>query len=115
MTNQEYEAASIAAAGCYDRFEGEHKLRQWDEHIATLEATLAKAQEARREIVNQYSLNKACSHIPKVIVPGTEGFPDGGLFCEKCGIDMHCEHDISWKFVDGWQVDYCVKCGAIMP
>lgn len=89
MNNQEYEAASIAAAGCYDRFEGEHKLQQWDEHIATLEAALAKAQEARREIVNQYNLNKGCSHVPKVIVPGTEGFPGGGLFCEKCGIDMH--------------------------
>lgn len=58
MTNTEYEAASIAAAGCYDRFEGEHKLQQWDEHIATLEAALAKAHEARREIVNQYNLNK---------------------------------------------------------
>lgn len=61
MTNQEYEAASVAAAGCYDRFEGEHKLKQWDEHIATLEAALAKAQEQRREIVNQYNLNK-CEH-----------------------------------------------------
>lgn len=58
MTNNEYEAASIAAAGCYDRFEGEHKLKQWDEHIATLEAALAKAQEARREVVNQYNLNR---------------------------------------------------------
>lgn len=63
MTNTEYEAASIAAAGCYDRFEGEHKLKQWDEQIATLEAALAKAQEARREIVNQYNLNKPkCDH-----------------------------------------------------
>lgn len=61
MTNSEYEAASIAAAGCYDKFEGEHKLKQWDEHIATLEAALAKAQEARREIVNFYNLNK-CEH-----------------------------------------------------
>ena len=61
MTNTEYEAASIAAAGCYDRFEGEHKLKPWDEQIATLEAALAKAHEARREIVNQYNLNK-CRH-----------------------------------------------------
>ena len=58
MTNSEYEAACITAAGFYDRFEGEHKLRQWDEHIATLEAALEKAHEARREIVNQYNLNK---------------------------------------------------------
>lgn len=59
MTNTEYEAASITAAGCYDRFEGEHKLKQCDEHIATLEAALAKAHEARREIVNFYNLNKS--------------------------------------------------------
>lgn len=58
MTNHEYEAACVTAAGCYDRFEGEHKLKQWDEHIATLEAALAKAQEARREIVNFYNLNR---------------------------------------------------------
>lgn len=61
MTNTEYEAACITATKCYDRFEGEHKLKQWDEHIATLEAALAKAQEARREIVNFYNLNK-CEH-----------------------------------------------------
>lgn len=61
MTNSEYEAACVTAAGCYDRFEGEHKLKQWDEHIATLEAALEKAQEARREIVNFYNLNK-CGH-----------------------------------------------------
>lgn len=61
MTNQEYESACMTAAKVYDRFEGEHKLQQWDEHIATLEAALAKAHEARREIVNQYNLNK-CKH-----------------------------------------------------
>lgn len=62
MTNTEYEATCITATKCYDRFEGEHKLKQWDEHIATLEAALTKAQEARREIVNQYSLNKASNN-----------------------------------------------------
>lgn len=76
MTNSEYEAASITAAGCYDRFEGEHKLKQCDEHIATLEAALAKAQEARREVVNQYNLNK-CAH-----VYAHGGFAD---YCELCG------------------------------
>ena len=81
MTNEEYEAASIAAAGCYDRFEGEHKLKQWDEQIATLEAALAKAQEARREIVNQYNLNK-CEH--ETIVWGLSGVAT----CRKCGKDF---------------------------
>lgn len=78
MTNQEYEAASIAAAGCYDRFEGEHKLKQWDEHIATLEAALTKAQEARREIVNQYNLNKQCRSLRD------HSFDDFGR-CTNCG------------------------------
>jgi hypothetical protein len=62
MTNQEYEAASIAAAGCYDRFEGEHKLKQIDEHISQVEKTLASLHLMRREIVNQYNLNK-CEHL----------------------------------------------------
>lgn len=78
MTNTEYEAASIAAAGCYDRFEGEHKLKQWDEHIATLEAALEKAHEARREIVNFYNLNK-CEHDYEY----SEVFDC--LECSKCG------------------------------
>ena len=77
MTNTEYEAACVTAASCYDRFEGEHKLKQWDEHIATLEAALAKAQEARREIVNQYNLNKQCNH---------EYVDD--LRCNFCGKDF---------------------------
>lgn len=80
MTNTEYEAASIASAGCYDRFEGEHKLKQWDEHIATLEAALAKAHEQRREIVNFYNLNKAmCDHD---LVHGETGV----AICFKCGV-----------------------------
>ncbi|EAP2989546.1 hypothetical protein DMB24_24270 [Salmonella enterica] len=61
MTNQEYEAACVTAAKVYDRFEGEHKLKQIDEHIAQVEKTLVSLQEMRREIVNQYNLNK-CEH-----------------------------------------------------
>ncbi|HAF0508262.1 TPA: hypothetical protein G9W65_004435 [Salmonella enterica subsp. enterica serovar Typhimurium] len=61
MTNQEYEAACVTAAKVYDRFEGQHKLRQIDEHIAQVEKTLVSLQEMRREIVNQYNLNK-CEH-----------------------------------------------------
>ena len=93
MTNSEYEAASIAAAGCYDRFEGEHKLKQWDEHIATLEAALAKAQEARREIVNQYNLNK-CEHKNQVIMqglylgPGNPNNEKGCNLCTDCGAKL---------------------------
>ena len=79
MTNSEYEAACITAAKCYDRFEGEHKLKQWDEQIATLEAALAKAHEARREIVNFYNLNKPkCEHS----YVWHMGF--GAWWCSKC-------------------------------
>lgn len=59
--DRDYEAACITAAKVYDRFEGEHKVKQIDEHIAQTEATLARLQEQRREIVNQYNLNK-CGH-----------------------------------------------------
>lgn len=61
MTNAEYEAACVTAAGCYDKFEGEHRLKQIDEHIAQVERTLTSLQEMRREIVNQYNLNKVQS------------------------------------------------------
>lgn len=61
MTNQEYEAACLTATKCYDRFEGEHKLKAIDAHIAQVEKTLATLNEMRREIVNQYNLNK-CEH-----------------------------------------------------
>jgi hypothetical protein len=78
MTNQEYEAASIAAAGCYDRFEGEHKLKSIDEHIAQVEKTLASLQEQRREIVNHYSLNKQkCKH--------QFSTDRGWVSCDNCG------------------------------
>ncbi len=61
MTDQEYEAACITAAKVYDRFEGEHKVRQYDEQIKMAEATLARLQADRREIINRYNLNK-CEH-----------------------------------------------------
>ena len=61
VTNTEYEAACVTAAKCYDRFEGEHKLKSVDAAIGHAEALLSRLQEQRREIVNQYNLNK-CEH-----------------------------------------------------
>ncbi len=87
MTNQEYEAACVTAAGCYDRFEGEHKLKAIDEHIAQVEKTLASLHEMRREIVNQYSLNKGehiCSNHEWTDVPNVTS--DGHHWlCVICG------------------------------
>lgn len=61
MTNTEYEAACLVAAGCAKAFEGAHRLKQYDEMINQVENTLARLQAERREIVNQYNLNK-CKH-----------------------------------------------------
>ncbi|MER3091546.1 hypothetical protein [Salmonella enterica] len=77
MTNQEYEAACVTAAKVYDRFEGEHKLKQIDEHIAQVEKTLVSLQEMRREIVNQYNLNK-----PKECRCNLNG--SDSHFCPEC-------------------------------
>lgn len=79
MTNTEYEAACITATKCYDRFEGEHRLKQYDEMIAQVEKTLARLQEERRELVNRYDLNK-CEH-------DFDLYPDGvpSHKCFKCG------------------------------
>lgn len=89
MTNTEYEAASIAAAGCYNRFEGEHRLKQYDEMIAQVEKTLARLQAERREIVNRYDLNKPCDH-------DLSFDPAKGLraySCHKCGLVGYREAD----------------------
>lgn len=80
MTNTEYEAASIAAAGCYDKFEGEHKLKQCDKAIAVLEESLARLQVERREIVNRYSLNKDCTHFAPIDDSGRAVC----IICKKC-------------------------------
>lgn len=78
MTNTEYEAACVTAAGCCDRFDGEHKLKQIDEIIKNLETSLANLHGQRREIVNFYNLNKQCSAI------NDHEFDDFGR-CGKCG------------------------------
>lgn len=31
---------------------------------------------------------QVCGHVPKSIPPGTDGFPDGFLFCERCGENL---------------------------
>lgn len=76
MTNSEYEKLSVSAAS------GEAMLAHADSVIANIEAALVVAQEARREIINRYNLNKTCSH------------------------------DYNWRFENGVEVWFCTKCGA---
>lgn len=93
MTNSEYEAASITAAGYADKFEGEHKLEQCDKAIAVLEESLARLHAERREIVNQYNLNK-CEHKNQVIMqalylgPGNPNNEKGYNLCTDCGAKL---------------------------
>ena len=85
MTNTEYEAACITATKCYDRFEGEHRLKQYDEMIAQVEKTLARLQEERRELVNRYDLNKINCMVCKHAI--TQDYKDWGE-CGFCGSEL---------------------------
>ena len=69
MTNTEYEKLSTTAAN------PEAALARADDVIASIEAALAVAQEARREIINRYGLNKPCAH----------ELSKAGAWCEHCG------------------------------
>lgn len=84
MTNAEYEAACITQAKVYDRFEGEHRVKQYDAKIAEIEGLLARLQEDRREIINRYDLNRGglnkCQYCGPLIE--TAG---GKLQCLRCG------------------------------
>lgn len=72
MTNNEYEKISVSAAN------GEAMLAHADSVIANIEAALVVAQEARREIINRYNLNKGCQH-------SFSDVPFRKPVCVKCG------------------------------
>lgn len=57
--DRRYEEACLMASVVYDKFEGEHKLRQYDEMIDAMERRLEVIREQRREIINRYNLNKS--------------------------------------------------------
>lgn len=75
MTNSEYEKLSVSAAN------GEAMLAHADSVIANIEAALVVAQEARREIINRYNLNK-CEHD---WVENVELGRKPWIMCAKCG------------------------------
>ena len=76
MTNSEYEKLCVDAA--MTRKDAIHLIHAIDTKIDELEAALEKAQEARRELVNFYNLNK-CEH-DWHNVPHTPT-----LVCRTCG------------------------------
>ncbi len=75
MTNTEYEKASVEAAL------GQRKLAAVDAKINETEHVLVYLLHQRREIVNQYDLNKpaVCHHVP-------DQYEDGVPFCIDCGV-----------------------------
>lgn len=80
----------------------EQRVKELENTIRQLKANNAKLKKdndwlkgrmsARDDIPEQAGCRKpdtqVCSHVPKVITPGTDGFPDGYLFCEKCGENL---------------------------
>ncbi len=81
VTHSDYEIASVKAAGAELRYRGEAKLTAVDARIAEVESTLVFLLHQRREIVNQYDLNKpaVCHHVP-------DQYEDGVPFCIDCGV-----------------------------
>lgn len=69
MTNTEYEKASVEAAL------GQRKLAAVDAKISETEQALVYLLHQRREIVNQYDLNKCRHHIV-----------EGNYRCGRCGV-----------------------------
>lgn len=63
MTNTEYESASVTMAQLARRFEGAHKRKQLDTQIEALEQAIDRLREQRREVINQYGLNKPCDNL----------------------------------------------------
>lgn len=92
MTHSEYEKACVIASGATLKYEGEKKLAAVDEKIRQVEDTLVFLLHNRREIVNQYDLNKPpCGHKNVVLMPGLylshnhHGNRKGFDFCTDCG------------------------------
>lgn len=80
MTNTEYETASVQAAM------GHRKLAAVDRQIEQVESTLVFLLHSRREIVNQYDLNK------KPV----------------------CRHTANWRMTTAGQEYFCTTCGAVL-
>lgn len=80
MTNYDYEKASVEAAL------GQRKLAAVDAKITETEQALVYLLHERREIVNQYDLNKkpVCPHdFEQVVIAGLGCV---SAVCRKCGV-----------------------------
>ncbi len=79
MTNTEYEKASVEAAL------GQRKLAAVDAKINETEQALVYLLHQRREIVNQYDLNKCQHEFETIRITGADFIT---ARCKKCGVAM---------------------------
>lgn len=80
MTNAEYEKLCVDSARKTTKEVAAEAVKNLDEKIKDAEKALRHLQEARRELVNRYDLNK-CDHAWVKIL-------SGGLRCFKCGTEV---------------------------
>lgn len=81
MTNAEYEKLCVDSARKTTKEVAAEAVKNLDEKIKDAEKALQHLQEARRELVNRYDLNK-CDHTFEI-----KYYPhnmDSYLFCSKC-------------------------------
>ncbi|MEG2376840.1 MAG: hypothetical protein RSC43_00630 [Clostridia bacterium] len=79
MTNAEYEKLCVDSARKTTKEVAAEAVKNLDEKIKDAEKALQHLQEARRELVNRYDLNKGCRH--HWVLSGEDDF----LECTKCG------------------------------
>lgn len=97
------------------RREAEHRVKELENTVKQLRASNAKLRDEKEFLVADCAKVRAdyqmlqdkylqrseaeqagcrkdytqvCDHVPKSIPPGTDGFPDGFLFCERCGKNL---------------------------
>lgn len=80
MTNAEYEKLCVDSARKTTKEVAAEAVKNLDEKIKDAEKALRHLQEARRELVNRYDLNK-CDHKWFKIM-------SGGWRCNKCGTEF---------------------------
>lgn len=86
MKNWEYEKLCVDSARKTTKEVAAEAVKNLDEKIKDAEKALRHLQEARRELVNRYDLNR-CNHESTVVMAGlfiSAGHPDNTGGCQLC-------------------------------
>lgn len=86
----------------------EQRVKELENTIRQLKANNAKLKSQNEDLRDDIGAMASKLHTAEkqlgLAVPEQAG-------CRREDTQV-CEHTIDWKFVDGWQVNYCTKCGA---